>query len=159
MTRPMDSYLLVKSLHLIGVVIFVGNILVTAWWKVMADRTRDPKIVAFAQRQVSLTDWVFTLGGVVLVAMGGIGNAYLHDIPMTTPWIALGSALFAASGLIWIAILIPLQVKLARMAREFASAPAIPERYWRLERWWGVFGSLAMLLPLANIVVMVFKFA
>ena len=29
----------------------------------MADRTRDPKIIAFAQRQVTLTDWVFTFGG------------------------------------------------------------------------------------------------
>jgi hypothetical protein len=45
------------------------------------------------------------------------------------------------------------------MAREFASAPTIPESYWRLERMWGFFGSVATLLPLGNIVVMVFKFA
>ena len=90
----MDSYLLLKTLHLVGVVIFLGNIIVTAWWKVMADRTRDPKIIAFAQRQVTLTDWVFTFGGVTLVAIGGYGNAALHGMPLpplmscTFPWTA-----------------------------------------------------------------------
>jgi uncharacterized membrane protein len=155
----MNSYLLLKSIHLVGVVIFIGNIVVTAWWKVMADLTRDPKIVAFAQRQVTLTDWVFTLGGVALVAVGGIGNALLNGLPMTTTWLALGNALFAVSGVIWIAILIPLQMKLVRMAREFASGAAIPARYWKLEKLWGLFGGIATVLPLANIVVMVFKFA
>ena len=55
----MDGYLFLKTIHLVGVVIFVGNIVVTAWWKVMADLTRDPKIVAFAQRQVTLTAYAF----------------------------------------------------------------------------------------------------
>jgi len=155
----MNSYLLLKSIHLVGVVIFIGNIVVTAWWKAMADLTRDPKIVAFAQRQVTLTDWVFTFGGVVLVAVGGIGNALLNGLPMTTPWLALGNALFAISALIWIAILIPLQMNLARMAREFANGAAIPARYWKLEKLWGAFGGIATVLPLVNIVVMVFKFA
>src|SRR5580704_15730484 len=117
---PMDSYLLLKTIHLVGVVIFLGNIIVTAWWKVMADRTRDPKIIAFAQRQVTLTDWVFTFGGVTLVAIGGYGNAALHGIPLTLAWLAWGNALFILSGVIWVAILIPVQTKLARIVRTFA---------------------------------------
>jgi uncharacterized membrane protein len=153
----MDSYLLLKSLHLVGVVIFIGNIIVTAWWKVMADRTRDPKIIAFAQRQVTLTDWIFTFGGVLLVAIGGYGNAGLHNMPMTTPWLAWGSGLFIFSGVIWIAILIPVQTKLARIARTFADGSVIPEAYWRWERVWGVFGAIATIVPLANIAIMVFK--
>jgi uncharacterized membrane protein len=35
----MDNYLLLKSLHVLGVVIFLGNIIVTAVWKALADRT------------------------------------------------------------------------------------------------------------------------
>ena len=38
--------------NLLGVVIFLGNIAVTGWWKFMADRTGDSKIISFAQRQV-----------------------------------------------------------------------------------------------------------
>jgi catechol 2,3-dioxygenase-like lactoylglutathione lyase family enzyme len=46
----------------------------------MADRTRDPTIIAFAQRQVTLTDFVFTAGGVALILATGAGNAVLHNI-------------------------------------------------------------------------------
>ena len=49
--------------NLLGVVIFLGNITVTGWWKLMADRTGDSKIISFAQRQVTLTDYVVTTGG------------------------------------------------------------------------------------------------
>jgi uncharacterized membrane protein len=153
----MDSYSLLKSLHVLGVVLFIGNIIITGWWKVMADRTRDPRIVAFAQRQVTLTDWVFTLGGVVLVMVGGPGNALMHGIPLTTSWLLIGNGLFTASGLVWLAILVPLQIKLGRMAQAFADADAIPENYWLPERLWLWFGVLATVLPLAVIPVMVFK--
>ncbi len=40
--------------------------------KVMADRTRNPVIIAFAQRQVTLTDYIFTGGGVVLILSNGL---------------------------------------------------------------------------------------
>lgn len=153
----MDSYLLLKSVHLVGVVIFVGNIIVTGWWKLMADRTRDPKIIAFAQRQVTTTDWVFTFGGVTLVAIGGYGNAALHGIPLTVTWLAWGNALFLLSGVIWIAILVPVQIRLARIARTFADAGSIPGYYWRLETLWGISGVIATVLPVAIIAIMVFK--
>src|SRR6516165_1194120 len=132
----MDEYLLLKTLHLIGVVILLGNIIITGWWKAMADRTGDPRIIAFAQRQVTLTDWVFTFGGAVLVGIGGIANARLHEMPMTTPWLYTGNMLFAASGVIWVAVLIPLQIRLARIAKAFSEAKALPAHYWQLERLW-----------------------
>jgi len=75
-----NTYLLLKSLHIFGTVIFLGNIIVTGWWKVMADRTRNPVVIAFAQRQVTLTDFIFTTRGVVLILATGIGNAILHNM-------------------------------------------------------------------------------
>jgi uncharacterized membrane protein len=32
-----------KVIHLFGVIVFLGNIIVTGVWKVMADRTGDPR--------------------------------------------------------------------------------------------------------------------
>ena len=155
----MDSYAILKTVHVVGVVMFLGNIVVTGWWKAMADRTRDARIVAFAQRQVTLTDWVFTFGGVVFVAVGGLGNAMLHGLPWIAHWLQWGLAAFLLSGVIWAAVLIPLQTKLARMARAFATADSIPREYWQLERWWIAFGTVATLLPLAAIPLMVYKVA
>ncbi|SHK37447.1 hypothetical protein SAMN05444000_1272 [Shimia gijangensis] len=39
----------------------------------MADRTLEPRVVAFAQRQVTLTDWLFTFGGVLITLIAAFG--------------------------------------------------------------------------------------
>ncbi|MGH7229351.1 MAG: DUF2269 family protein [Nitrospiraceae bacterium] len=122
------------------------------WWKVMADRHGDPKVVAFAEGQVTLTDFVFTGGGAVLVLGTGVGNAVLHGMNyLSIRWLAWSYWFFVVSGVIWIAILIPVQMNQARMARLFADGGTIPDRYWRLGRIWIVFGILATILPLANL--------
>jgi uncharacterized membrane protein len=56
-----------------------------------------------------------------------------------------------------LAILIPLQIKLAHPARGFAGGGAIPDEYWRLNRVWLWVGILATVLPAANLCFMVFK--
>ncbi len=152
------SYLFLKSLHIIGVILFLGNIIITGWWKFMADRTRDPRVIAFAQRQVTLTDFVFTAGGAALVLGAGLGNAVLHGMSfLAIRWLAWGLGLFIASGVIWVTILIPIQIKQAHMARQFADKDAVPEGYWRLCRLWNIFGILATILSLINIYWMVYK--
>lgn len=153
----MDAYLALKTLHLAGVVLFLGNIVVTGGWKLMADRTRNPAIVAFAQRQVTLTDWVFTFGGAVLLGAAGYAGALVHGLPLAAAWLVWGQALFALSGLLWVGILIPVQIRQARLARGFAAGGPIPAEYWRLNRVWRAAGFLATLLPALNLYFMVFK--
>ncbi len=153
-----NTYLILKSLHIFGAVIFLGNIIVTAWWKVMADRTRNPAVIAFAQRQVTMTDYVFTAGGAALVLATGIGNAMSHGMDyLGIRWLAWGYWLFIISGILWIAILVPVQIKQAKLARKFAESGNIPDVYWRLGHIWIVTGVLATIIPLANIYWMVFK--
>lgn len=153
-----DSYLWLKTVHVFGVTLFLGNIIVTAWWKLAADRTRNPQIIAFAQRQVSLTDYVFTAGGAAILLATGWGNAAMHGMDvMQIRWLSWGLWLFSATGIIWVAILIPIQIRQSRMARQFAESGSIPPEYWRLGRWWAVWGFIATLLPLANYYWMVFK--
>jgi uncharacterized membrane protein len=152
------GYLLLKSLHILGVVVFLGNIITTAWWKLMAGRDGDPRVVAFAQRQVVLNDFVFTATGVALVLATGIGITALYRIDyLETRWFAWGYWLFIASAAIWFAVLVPVQRKQAAMARLFAAGGTIPESYWRLERVWVAAGTVAILLPLANTYWMIFK--
>jgi len=154
----MDSYLLLKCIHIVGVVLFLGNIIVTGWWKFMADRTRNPSIIAFAQRQVTLTDYLFTLGGSTLVLAAGLGNAVWHDIDyLSIQWLARGYWLFVVSGVIWVMVLIPVQIKQAQMARAFADQDKIPDKYWQLCRIWNIFGVLATVIPLSVIYWLVFK--
>ena len=78
-----ESYLFLKSLHILGIILLLGNLIVTAWWKLMANRTKNPSIIAFAQRQVTLTDFVFTAPGALLAIMAGDYMAYGY---MTDTW-------------------------------------------------------------------------
>lgn len=154
----MNTYLLLKSLHIFGVVIFLGNIIVTGWWKVMADRTKNPLIIAFAQRQVTITDYIFTLGGVLIIVATGLGNVIIHEIDYhSIKWLIWGNYFFIASGIIWVVILLPVQIIQAKMAKQFSENPEIPKSYWKLGRIWVIFGILATILPLGNLYWMVFK--
>lgn len=153
----MDNYLLLKSLHLLGVTLFLGNIIVTALWKMLADRTKSPSIVAFSQRLVTVTDFVFTGTGVLLIMITGRLMATNFDSIDSLFWLTWGWWLFIASGVIWVLILIPVQIKQAKLAKTFANQTEIPTQYWKLSKLWGIFGTIATLLPLVNFYFMVFK--
>ncbi|MBM3544527.1 MAG: DUF2269 domain-containing protein [Alphaproteobacteria bacterium] len=154
----MSSYLAFKIVHILGVVLFLGNIIVTGVWKVLADRTNDPRTIAYAQTLVTLTDWIFTAGGVVLILIGAYGMVWVAGLnPLGPAWLIWGQSLFIASGIIWVAILIPTQIAQAREARAFADGGPIPETYWRQSRRWVIWGTIATLLPLANLYFMVVK--
>lgn len=144
-------------LHILGVVIFLGNIIVTAVWKVLADRTRDPAVVGYAQRLVTVTDVAFTATGAALIAVSGQMMADRFGGVGGAGWLTLGFALFIASGVIWITTLIPIQIMQSRLTRRFVPDEPIPERYWRLATLWYLLGGIAIVLPMINIYLMVAK--
>jgi len=154
-----NSYLWLKVLHLFGVVLFLGNIIITGWWKNMADLTRNPQVIAFAQKQVTVTDWLFTAGGSVILLVGGVMNVAIHGLSYSSHWLGWGVSLFVLSGVIWALVLIPTQIKQARMAEEFSESGVISDYYWTLCKRWNIWGAIAVILPLINIYWMTFKSA
>ena len=121
-----NSYLLLKSIHIFGVILLMGNIIVTAWWKFNADKTKDPRVIKFAQRQVTLTDFVFTAPGAFLAVVAGDSMSYgFMSNTWDIQWLTWGRLLFIASGLIWVTILIPTQIKQDRLARNFSDTKSV----------------------------------
>jgi hypothetical protein len=45
------SYDLFKVIHLAGVIVFLGNIIVTGMWKVLEDRTGEPRVKRYRSRE------------------------------------------------------------------------------------------------------------
>lgn len=151
-------YATFKFLHVLGAIILVGNVTVTAVWKVFADRTHDARVVAFGQRLVTITDWSLTAGGIVLLVLGGYGAALAGRVNLFgARWLVWGQLLFALSGVIWAAILVPVQIRQARMARAFANGGDIPEAYRQAARRWLVWGIIATVPLVAAVWLMVFK--
>lgn len=156
MDSPM-TYSLVKALHLLGVVLFLGNIIVSALWKAMADRSRRPELIAYGQRLITATDFIFTAPGAVLILVTGHLMAGGHAAVFELTWLRWGWVLFVASGLLWALVLVPVQIQQAKLARRFAVDGEIPENYWRLSQVWMMVGSVVTLLPLLSLGFMVFR--
>lgn len=146
------TYFFLKSLHLLGVIFLLGNVTVTFMWKVLADRTHEPAVVAFAQRAVNWNDLAFTVLGVVLIVVSGYGMAWRANLdPIAIGWLFWSQVWFYAAGLIWLFILVPIQIAQRRQAKRFSNSEPIPASYRRLAfHWnlWGVFATLLLLVPL-----------
>ena len=144
----MLTYDVFRLLHLLGVVLLIGNVTVTSIWKLYADATRDPVIIAFAQRLVTITDWFFTFWGVLLLVIGGYGAAWVGELDvLRDDWIMWSEVMFAAAGMIWLGVLVPVQIRQARMTKGFAKGGTIPSSYWRLGRIW-IGAGLVATVPL-----------
>ncbi len=141
---------------MLGVMLFLGNMIVTTRWKIIADQTRDATIVAFAQRQVTLTDSVFTALGVApcWLLQGSMVHALMDNAPGLA-WLANGRILIISSGIIWVSRLVPVQIKQTRLARAFSAGGVIPAQYRRLTRIWNGFGTSAAIFPLLSVYWMV----
>ena len=148
--------LILKSLHVFGVCLFIGNIMVSALWKVMADRTGNLAVIRFATRLVNVTDVVFTGLGVTLLLVTGHLLAGYYGGVLSQAWILWSYVLFGISGAIWLFVLVPIQLKQARLLRTSAQE-IIPDEYRRLARIWSLAGTVATLVPLPAIYLMISK--
>lgn len=151
-------YAIFKTIHIVGVVVLLGNVTITAYWKVLADRTNDTRLIAHAQHGVTVADWIFTLAGIVLVLVGGYGAAAIAGLsPVSTNWLIVGQLLFAVSGFIWLVVLIPIQIRQARLVRKLSPGDLLPVQYRRDSRSWLIWGIAATVPLIAAIYVMAAK--
>ncbi len=138
--------------------LLLGNVIVTGVWKALADRTRVAATVAYAQRLVILTDWIFTGGGIALILIGGYAMAgSAHLSLLHTRWLLWGQTLFGLSALIWLFVLLPVQAAQSRLAQRFAADGEIPAVYSDLSRRWLRWGVLATVPLVIILCLMVLK--
>lgn len=146
------------TLHLIGVILLVGNISTAAFWKVRADLSKDPKVILSTVKNVMLADYVFTIPGLVLIIVSGIVMAVQENLPMSgLNWLTLSLVLFAFTGIIWSVILIPLQRGMIRHITQCLASGIISKAYQQASRNWAVFGIASTLLPIVILYLMVSK--
>jgi uncharacterized membrane protein len=147
-----------KAMHILGLILMAGNVTVTALWKVFADRTNNPQIMAFAQWLVTVTDFSFTLSGGFLMVLGGYGAVYVGQWQLfETPWLILGQTMLGIAGAVWLGILVPIQIKQARWAQDFAVHGEVTAEYRQASRTWLVWGLLSTVPLLAGLYVMIAK--
>ena len=152
-------YLAMKSLHILAVVIFLGNILTGAFWKAHADKSGDPRIMAHTLDGIIRSDRLFTIPGVVLIVIFGVAAAIFGHFPILgTGWILHGIILLTISGVAFMFKVAPLQRQLRDVAQAgVATGKLDNQAYRRSTIQWTLWGSVASLAPIAALVLMVLK--
>ena len=145
-------------LHILAAVIFVGNIITAAFWKTRADRSGNLETIAITSRSLLQADYVFTAPGIVVLLVTGIWMVGLSDwARFQEPWLGGSFVLLIITGIIWLAVLLPQQRRMVRLAQEGADAGALSPDYRRAGRIWSMFGGIATLLPILILFLMVIK--
>jgi uncharacterized membrane protein len=131
---------LLKTAHVLGAILFVGNVIVTGIWSGIFFRARQTHDFERAARAIVVTDWGFTVGGGALLTTSGVLLALQRGLPLWgTPWIRQAIIALTVSTILWLVFLVPAQRAMVRHRRHLAGDEVLVGHYTR----WNVTGWLA----------------
>jgi len=151
-------YLPLRTLHVLGAMIYLGALLVSLWWKLGADRSGDPAFAARTHRRLRKLDGQF-IGPAALVTFAAgyamvrfLGGRIAHH-----NFVLIGLTLLFASLGLWYFGMRNLGDKLAVDA-ESAEAARQPlgAQYAKRSAAWVLLAGLAIALVVVTVVVMVY---
>ena len=156
--NPAHLFLFFKVLHVTAVIMFLGNITVGVFWKMWADRTGDVRIMAHTIDGIRLADRIFTIPGVLLLLIGGIGAALVQGYPiLSTGWILWSIILLIISGIAFGPLSRAQQLLSAVAHQGIESGTMSRELYDKFSGVWNLAGSIALIAPLIAMVLMIAK--
>jgi uncharacterized membrane protein len=151
----MNTYTLLKMVHIIAVIFFMGNIITGLFWMKRADKTGDSSVISFAMKSVIASDRIFTIPGVLVITICGFGAAIDAGIPLLrTGWIFWSLVLFSLSGLIYGWKLVPLQKKISQLTDVSTGEQFNKNLYHSYFKQWESWGLIALLTPLVALAMM-----
>ncbi|MDR2874650.1 MAG: DUF2269 domain-containing protein [Methylobacillus sp.] len=151
------EYLLLKWLHILSAILMFGTGFGTAFYKWTTDRSGDTRSIALVMERVVLADWIFTTPTAFIQPITGLWMVSLAGWPLTQGWVAWAVALYILVGACWLPVVWQ-QVEMLKLARQaVADHQPLPERYWRLRRYWMTLGCIAFTAMIAISGLMVLK--
>jgi len=152
-------HLVFVFLHVLGAILFMGNIIVSAMWMAQAKRTKNTAVLHYASLSVMRGDRVFTMPGILLIVVPGVlAMGHYGGFGASAPWAELALALFILSGIVWAAILLRLQRRMISLSgAAVESGGEVDAAFYTTLKSWNMWGGIATLLPFVSLILMVFK--
>ena len=145
-------------LHALASVIFLGNVIFSFFWKIMANNNGQTAVLTYGQRQLAWMDGLFTTASTTVIAITGYILAKLAGLNIfTTPWLLYSQIFFYTSAAIWALFLVPIQIRQLLLVKSLGSDDVVPSEYWGLASKWRVLWIIATILPLLSYFLMVVK--
>jgi len=153
----MESYFLLKLVHILSATLLFGTGLGTAFFMWMAHRRGEVQSIATTARHVVLADWLFTTPAVILQPLTGWLLMQRLGMDFGQSWLLAALLLYALAGACWLPV-VWIQLRVRDLAASSAAAGlALPDAYHRLMRIWFWLGWPAFLAVMATFWLMVRK--
>jgi uncharacterized membrane protein len=153
----MNTYLLVKSLHVVSSVLLVGTGFGSAFYLFFANRSPSLPARAVVARLVVRADLWFTTPAAIVQPASGLWLAHAAGWPLSTPWLVASVVLYALAGACWLPVLW-LQLKMAReVEAALLQGRPLSTQYRRWQAAWEWLGYPAFAAMLSVFFLMVNK--
>lgn len=151
----MEWLLILRWAHILGATVLMGTGAGIAFFMVMAQRSRDPALIAHVAGIVVIADMLFTASAAIVQPITGVLLALETGWDLTESWILTAIGLYIFVGVFWLPV-VWIQIQLRDLARAAAAEDApLPPRYHRLYHIWFAFGFPAFAAMLAIFWVMI----
>lgn len=152
------DYLIWKLVHVVSVILFVGNITTGVFWATNAVRSGNFALIASTFDGIIRADRLFTSPAAIGLTVSGIVAAITGGLSLIgTGWVLWGIVLLVVSGGAFGTRIAPLQRELARLAHESVTDEHARVTFRKRYASWQVWGTIALLLPLVAVAIMVLK--
>jgi uncharacterized membrane protein len=136
----MDTYSVIKTLHILSSTVLFGTGLGIAFFMVRSWASDDIHEKFFAARNTVLADYLFTLPAVIIQPVTGAWLVWQSGYDWLEFWLSLTYVIYIIVGLCWLPV-VWVQIQLKRMVTEsIQSGEPLPPGYGKLFRIWFVLG-------------------
>jgi uncharacterized membrane protein len=137
--------------------ILFGTGIGSAYYFLVAARSRDPALIAVVAGAVVTADWLFTATTLILQPLTGWYLLHTLGIPWRSAWVGKSVALFVLAVACWLPVVV-LQIRMRDLARAAAAASRpLGHEFTQLFRCWILLGVPALVAFLAIFYLMVAK--
>lgn len=150
---PLLSYQTHKVLHILGVVLFMGNMIVGPFWFLYAFYSKNKELLLFANKLLQLTDICLTIPGLFVTVINGLFLADFMGGTAEVPWLYYSVILLIIMGIISIP-LIYFQEKM------YECIDKEPENRLGIKKYlyaWSFIGTAVMIPPSIVFYLMIVK--
>jgi uncharacterized membrane protein len=152
-----DSYALVKTLHILSATVLFGTGLGIAFFFWMGGRAGDDRAALFAARATVKADFLFTLSAVIAQPITGAWLVWRAGFDPMAHWLVGTYALYLLAGACWVPVVF-LQIRIRdQLESKLAGGSFDAAMHARLRRWWFALGWPAFIALVVVVHLMVSK--
>jgi uncharacterized membrane protein len=153
----MNTYLLIKWIHILSSVLMVGTGLGSAFYMYFANRSGSQAAQTVVCKLVVQADWWFTTPTVIIQPLSGLWMAHLAGWPLDAPWLMTSIGLYVLAGLCWLPV-VWLQLRMAALCQQaHDQQQPLPALYWTYAQRWEWLGYPAFVAMFGVFYLMVNK--